>query len=126
MIIDDLLNALRADSELATLLEATQDNDKIYAFEAPIEEVPVIVYKFTPITDNKIIRTDRLELTCISDSLGLTYQLDEKIRDIFITYGDDNFNNRVLEIDINGGGSLSDIDSGTYHNTCYFIIDSRS
>lgn len=126
MIIDDILTALRSDAELAVILEATQDNDKIYAFEAPVEEVPVITYKFTPVTDNKIIRTDRLEITCIGDSLGKAYQLDEKIRDILITYGDDDFNNKILEIDINGGGSLSDIDSGTYHQTCYFIIDSRS
>lgn len=64
-----------------------------------------IIYKLIPLTDNGIIRTDRLELNIAVSSLKEAEEADRKIREALLSPGDLK-KNGVLDIYINGGGTL--------------------
>jgi len=125
VILEDILTVLKQDSELSALLQATAENSKIFAYNADIVELPCITYVFTPVSDNKIIRTDRLEINSISQSFSEALAIDAQIRELMLTFADGQFNNRILNIEINGGGSMENMETNTYHYTVYFIIDSK-
>lgn len=118
MIIDDILTALKTNAELMTLI-----GGNICAHNSPSKLA--LVYSFTPVSDNKIKRVDRFEAHMIADNLLTLYTIDNFIREILLTIGDNSFSRKILSIEINGGGDLEDLVTGTYHKIVYFQIESR-
>ena len=84
-----------------------------------------ILYKLIPLNNDGVIEQDRLEITAISTDLLKAQQIIDKVKDALLTIGDAKFNNEILEISLNGGGSLENLDTGTYHLKAYFIIQTR-
>lgn len=81
-----------------------------------------IVYNFTPLTDNKIVRTERLEIHIIADTINEAWDIDEQVRHILLTIGDEALVEGIHKVEINGGGSLEDVATGTKHIITYYYI----
>lgn len=81
-----------------------------------------IVYNFTPLTDNKIVRTERLEIHIIADTLAAAWATDEEVRQVLLTIGDEALVEGIHKVEINGGGSMEDAATGTKHLITYYYI----
>lgn len=81
-----------------------------------------IVYNFVPLTDNKIVRTERLEIHIIASTLAEAWAIDEEVRHILLTIGDEALIEGINKVEINGGGSLEDIATGTKHIITYYYL----
>jgi len=84
-----------------------------------------ILYKLVPVTCDGIIQQDRLEITAISTNLLTAQQILEDIKSVLLTVGDTQFNDDILEISLNGGGNLENVETNTYHLKAYFVIKTR-
>lgn len=126
MIITDILNILKADSTLKTLLGATASDTKLYPYSADKDRANnCIVYIVSPVSDEDAVRIDKLEIRIISDDLIKAHAIDSRVRTLLKTIGDTR-NNNFLKIVLNGGGSLEDLATNTYHLIDYYYITQRS
>ncbi|MCI1959698.1 MAG: hypothetical protein LKJ25_08775 [Clostridia bacterium] len=108
--------------ELVTLLNET--GYKIYPFgSTKIENC--IVYNFVPLTSDGIKEQNRLEITVISKNMetGLTMLAD--IKEKLLTFGDEPKTDNILSINLNGGGSLENLETNTFHFKAFFVVTSR-
>ena len=71
-----------------------------------------IVYSFSPLTDDKAVRTDRLEIHIIAQSVAELEAIDQAVRRILLTFGDSPL--------------AGDVGTDTYHRIAYYILTSRS
>ena len=81
-----------------------------------------IVYTFTPLTDNNLVRTDKLEIHIFSDSLSTAWTIDKEVRNTLLTTGDEPLAVGIHQVEINGGGTLEDTATGTIHVITYYYI----
>jgi hypothetical protein len=121
MILEDIVAALKADSTLHSYIA-----DKIYPQVVNQSDVPCIVYTFTPTTDDKIVRTDRLEIRVISKDLPILYNTDKRARQILLTFGDSPSVTGIYKATINGGGTMYDIGTDVTQLFTFYQIISRS
>ena len=84
-----------------------------------------IVYNFVPVSSDKIKEQNRLEITVIALSVGKGLEMLEEIKEALLTLGDQNKTDNILEISLNGGGSLENIETKTFHFKAFFIVKSR-
>lgn len=84
-----------------------------------------ILYKLVPVSNDGVKQQDRLEITVISTDLLTAYTMLENVKKAILTIGDEKINDDILEISLNGGGSLENIETKTYHLKAYFIVKSR-
>lgn len=112
IILDEILNILKPLGY------------KIYPFSTDkIEDC--IIYNLMPISSNKVIEQNRLEITVICLDIGIGLQMIENIKKVLITLGDDRLNNNILSIELNGGGSLENVETNTFHFKAFFYIKSK-
>lgn len=84
-----------------------------------------IVYNFVPLTCDKVKEQNRLEITVISKSMRKGLEMIKQIKDVLLTLGDDPKTNNILEVTLNGGGSLENLETNTFHFKAFFIVKSR-
>lgn len=84
-----------------------------------------IVYNLIPISSNKIIEQSRLEITVIALAMETGLKMIEDIKGVLLTLGDNSLTNNILEIILNGGGSLENLETNTFHFKAFFNIKSR-
>lgn len=84
-----------------------------------------IIYNLIPISSNKIIEENRLEITVISLDMETGLKIVEKIKQELITLGDKPLTNNILTINLNGGGSLENLETNTFHFKAFFNVKSR-
>ena len=112
IILDEILNMLKSLGY------------KIYPFGTDkIEDC--VIYSLIPISSNKVIEQNRLEITVICLDIGIGLQMIENIKQILITLGDNGLNNNMLSIELNGGGSLENVETNTFHFKAFFNIKSK-
>lgn len=121
-MITNILNTLRNDAALQTLLQGSQNDSKIYAFSAT--KLNSIVYIYTDLSSNKITGQAKLELTVntLLTDYALNMQITSRIKELLLTLADEQFNNDIIEILQNGGGSLRNDETGTIHCKLIFNI----
>jgi hypothetical protein len=124
MIIEDILSILKADIALKALLGATATDTKIYPYSTK-KQANSIVYILSPVFDADAKRIDKLEIHIICTDLANAYAIDSRVRTILKTIGDTP-NGSLLNVEVNGGGSLEDTVSSTYHIITYYYITTRS
>lgn len=120
-MIIDLLAVLRANSKLTDLL----GGEHIYAKHTDYLGNCVIYDDYTTAA-NKITENTRLTITLVADRLSLIHSLAEEVKDSLLTLADNRLTNSILQVELNGGGSLYDYDRQKHHRTLYFTIISRS
>lgn len=84
-----------------------------------------ILYKFYPVSNDGVVSQDRLEITVISQDLKQGYTILDKVKQSLLTVGDNQFNEDILTISLNGGGALENLSTNTYHLKAYFIVTTR-
>ncbi|WP_069999445.1 hypothetical protein [Cellulosilyticum sp. I15G10I2] len=125
MVLDEILNLLKTNSELNALLNPTVIDNKIYMYDTN-KDCNCIVYKFIPLTSNGIKAQARLEITCISKDYIVAEQILEQVKKILLTIGSKhNQLNSIKNVSLNGGGSLKDSDLNTFQLKGFFILTYR-
>ncbi|AMJ40697.1 hypothetical protein [Anaerotignum propionicum] len=84
-----------------------------------------IVYNFIPLTSDKIKEQNRLEVTVISKSMEKGLKILEDVKNLLITQGDEQLTDSILNVALNGGGSLENLETNTFHFKANFIVLSR-
>lgn len=112
MILDELLNLIKPLGY------------PIYPFGTETTE-DCIVYNFIPITSDKIKEQNRIEITVISRSMEKGLKILTEVKEVLLTFGDNQKTNNILEITLNGGGSLENLGTNTFHFKAFFIVKNR-
>lgn len=123
MILDDILQRLEDDTELKSLLNSSSNNTGIYLNKT--DKTDSIVYRFINLTSDGIKEQNRLEISCLSLDYLKVNAILERVKAILLTVGDEQFNNDVLEIALNGGGYLFDDDTKNHIVKAFFIVKNR-
>jgi len=123
LILDDILTKLENDNELKLLLNATNEDTRIYLGYA--DKTDSITYKYSNLTSDGIKEQSRLEISCLSKDYVKANQILDRAKSILLTVGDNQFNDNVMEIALNGGGYLFEDDTNNHIIKAIFIIKSR-
>ena len=120
----NIIKLLREDGELAALLEATEADSCIYPFFSD-EVKDCFVYSYSDVSADGVKRTRKLELTAISTNYRKAMEMQGRAQAILITLGDAPLFPDVLKVVLNGGGSLYNEATETYHVKGYFYLTER-
>ncbi|HCT64462.1 MAG TPA: hypothetical protein DIC60_04210 [Lachnospiraceae bacterium] len=123
MILDDILQRLEDDTELKSLLNSTSNNTGIYLNKT--DKSDSITYRFINLSSDGIKEQNRLEINCLSLNYIKANQILDRVKAILLTFGDEQFNNDVLEIALNGGGYLFDDDTKNHIVKAFFIVKNK-
>ena len=123
MILDDILQRLEDDTELKLLLNSTSNNTGIYLNKT--DKSDSITYRFINLSSDGIKEQNRLEINCLSLNYIKANQILDRVKAILLTFGDEQFNNDVLEIVLNGGGYLFDDDTKNHIFKAFFIVKNK-
>ena len=122
-MLNDILNILKADSELYSLLGATASDSKIYMNQGKAETC--ISYKYSIITSDGIKAQSKLEVNCISPDYAKAESIFNRVKQLLITIGDKQLDNDILNVALNGGGSLYIEETKQHIIKAYFIFTIR-
>lgn len=119
MLAEQIVDLLRKSETLTALIGTRIEPFTIDGFTNGI------VYSLTPLTDDNITRTDRLEIHIIADDLSTAFAIDKEVRKVLLTTGEEPLTENILKSQINGGGTLEDAATGTKHIITYYILVSK-
>lgn len=85
-----------------------------------------ILYNFHTMLEDKISQRLRLQITIIADSMANALSIEKEVKRILLTVGDDNLTKDILQVVLNGGGTLEDVEREKHHRILYFDIIKRS
>lgn len=123
MILDDILEKLENDNELKLLLKSTPYNTGIYLNIT--DKSDSIVYRYNNLTSDGVKEQNRLEISCLSKDYVKANQILDRVKTILLTIGDNQFNEDILEITLNGGGYLFEVDTNNHIIKAIFIVKNR-
>lgn len=117
MILSDILNVLKSDASLQSLI-----GNKLHAFSTT--ELNSIAYDYIDLISNKIVGQSRLTLTIntLAVDYSLNLQILNRVKQLLLTLADEQLNNSIIEIQQNGGGMLENQLTATIHNKAIFTI----
>ncbi|AMJ41692.1 hypothetical protein [Anaerotignum propionicum] len=122
-MLNEILTILKADSELYSLLGATVSDSKIYMNQGKAETC--ISYKYSIISSDGIKAQSKLEMNCISPDYGKAESILSRVKQLLITVGNKQLNNDILNVALNGGGSLFIEETKQHIIKAYFILSIR-
>lgn len=124
-----MINKLKNDTYLSTLLNASSTDCKIYPINASIDNAPCLSYNDTPISDDGVIKEDRLEIRAMDKNYDNVVEMIKTVSEILIIKeGDPGFEANgfsILSCTQNGGGSLKDTKNNVYEKFIYLNIEWR-
>lgn len=123
MILDDILQRLEDDTQLKLLLNSTSNYTGIYLNKT--DKSDSITYRFINLSSDRIKEQNRLEINCLSKDYLKANQILDRVKSVLLTFGDEQFNNDVLEIALNGGGYLFDDDTKNHIVKAFFIVKNK-
>ena len=121
----DILNVLKSNSRLLQLVGGTKADSRIYARHTDYLGNCIIYDEYTTAA-NKITENTRLTVTIVADKISLVHSIEEEIKRSILTLADKPLTNNILQVEVNGGGSLYDYDRQKHHRTLYFTVITRS
>jgi hypothetical protein len=122
-MLNDILNILKADSGLTSLLGATVSDSKIYMNQGKADTC--ISYKYSLISSDGIKAQRKLEMNFISPDYGKAEGILSRVKQLLITVGNKQLNNDILNVALNGGGSLYIEETKQHIIKAYFILTIR-
>ena len=123
-MILDVLTILNNDSALVTLLGGTAQDTKIYPYSAELKD-KCIVYTLSPVSEEDIKKVDRLEIRTVCTDFGTAIAISDRVSTILKTIGD-SANGDLLQVSVNGGGTLEDMKTGAIHIIKYYYITTKT
>lgn len=124
-MITEILGVLRQNNALKSLLGGTTTEDRIYAKHTDYLGKCLIYDDYTTAA-NKITDNTRLTITIVADKLSEIHTIEKEVKRSILTLADTPLTHKILQVELNGGGSLYDYDRQKHHRTLYFTIISRS
>lgn len=85
-----------------------------------------IIYNHYPISDDGAISRQRLELRLITNTYSEAESNRKEIIGALVPVGDNTLINGITACELNGGGSLYEGETKTYHTLLYFDYIHRS
>ncbi|MBP3887614.1 MAG: hypothetical protein J6F30_08175 [Cellulosilyticum sp.] len=107
MILVELINILKNDTTLATLLGASVSNSKIMPMPLISDGIG---YDFIPLLVEGKKEQSQFEITIMNEDILKCYEIKAQIDKLFITIGDTSLTDTILEVSQNGGGKYYDSD----------------
>ena len=84
-----------------------------------ITDINKAYYKYIKASDKG---QSRFEFTVVCDNYINSLKAINEAKRSLITLGDETLDNNILTVMGNGGGSLRDLDTGTFHESAFFTI----
>lgn len=113
MMLTKILTLLKSNTELPVRFIK---NDKVEK---------CIIYNFTPISDDGVIRQDKLQIQIVGFDIKEIEEEDLKIRKNLLSFGDRI--DDILKIELNGGGVIDyDDETSSLSKFSFYIITNRS
>lgn len=84
-----------------------------------------VIYNFHTIYQDKKVQKCRLQINIIATTTAKTVAIEERIKTILLTLGDGPLTNDILQVELNGGGTLYDGAREKNHRILYFDIIKR-
>jgi hypothetical protein len=123
LILDNILQKLEEDEQLKLLLNSTSNDTGIYLNKT--DKSDSITYRFVNLSNDGVKEQSRLEISCLSKNYLKANAILERVKSVLLTVGDEQFNNDVLEIALNGGGYLFDNDTQNHIVKAFFILKNK-
>lgn len=124
-MIDKVIDLLKDDSALRSLLEASLDDSHIEALSTSIIDAPALVYTISPIVIDGVKEVYKLELRAMAADIQTTINIIERVNELLLTLGDNSLSNDILSIDANGGGMMETDIPKRYHQFIFLNITRR-
>lgn len=112
--------------DLQTILNAIEDKTGIkpYTFNSNVKNsIPAINYTFYRLSDDGVVAQWRLQLRIVAETFDKVLEIDNDLRHLLVTLGDETKFNCV--ININGGGTLEDDLTGYPVQIAYYDLITR-
>lgn len=122
-MLNNILSILKSDNELSSLLGATVKDSHIYMNKGKTDTC--ISYKYSLISSDGIKAQSKLEINCVSTDYGKAENMLNRVKQLFITVGDNQLNNDILDVALNGGGNLFIEETEQHIIKAYFIFTIR-
>ena len=122
-MLNDILQILKSDSELRGILKPTAADSKIYMYKGKSETC--ISYKYSMISSDGIKAQNKLEINFISSDYTKSEQMLNRVKKLLLTVGDERLNENILNVGLNGGGTLYDEITGQHIIKAYFILTTK-
>lgn len=84
-----------------------------------------VLYSWIPVASNKIKRTDKLEINVVTETIEKGIQIEERLKQLLLTFADKPLSDSIKEVELNGGGLIYDYERRKYHRILYFYVLSR-
>ena len=112
---------------IRTIIREIEAQTKLPMFPSITDSIgECIVYSYEPVSDNGVVRKDRLTLRIIAETLPKVNEIDDMLRNILITIGDEKKIEGIFDCYVSGGGVLRDTDTHYYHSIKYYYITIKS
>ncbi len=122
--MDSLYRILLENEPLKEALGATEEDSHIYPFGVDgVKEC--LIYSISEISNNGVKRIRRLDVTAISKNYAQATMLLYLCQHALLTIGDTPMDTDILKVELNGGGSLYNAETNTYHVKGYFYSTER-
>lgn len=113
-VLVSILGKLNSNTELKKLVSSINPFGVI--------DINKAYYKYINLTSDKAIGQSRFEFTVVCDNYINSLKGIAEAKRSLLTLGDEMLDNNILSVVLNGGGSLRDLDSGTYQESAFFTI----
>ena len=119
-MIKNIVAVQKTDEAVSALI-----GNRIYPFHSSDTSQDSIAYTPVPLEDDGVKETWRVEITIISKSLENSMTIDTAIRNALLTIADAQLTDSIMQVTLNGGASLYNYETNTYHITGYYYITYR-
>lgn len=117
MTLVKLIQLLKNDEQIVALLGGSH----VYATPCTYRG-NCIVYNWMPVTSDSVKTTDRLELNIITDTILDSIAIEDRVKELLLTLGDEPLDSEIRNVYLNGGGNLFDEERQKNHRILYFYI----
>lgn len=85
-------------------------------------KINTMYYKAVKLQSDRVVGQIRFELTAITDTYKKAIKAITEAEKSLLTFGDTPLTDTILSITRNGGASMENVDTNTFHETVYFTI----
>lgn len=124
MALENILDILKNDNLLNTLLSATEEDTRIYPFASP-KVCDCIVYNFTPLKSDGIKGIAQFKATIITQDMALNLAIQERLDELLLTLADNLLIANITNCTRSGGGTLYNAEVDTIHTIAHYAITYR-
>lgn len=112
---------------IVSIIDKLNSNTELKALVSTINPFNVtgknkMYYNYINLTSDGVKAQARLSLVAVCDRYTNSIKAIEEVKKTLLTIGDNKFNDDILSIALNGGGSMRDLETDTFHETAYFTI----